>query len=179
MVHANTDVVIVGGGNAGFGAAHAARERGRSVVLLERGIDDAGGNSYYTAGATRITHDGLDDLLDLVERDDRHVRTVIPPYSNREYLSDLAKVTAGRNDPELSSALVENAAAGLRWLKSSGLSYRLMYERQAYERSDGSFLFWGGLHVGNVGGGVGLIEDHTRVACLQAVRRARRCPCPR
>ena len=29
---------------------------------------------------------------------------------------------------------------------------------------DGSYLFWGGLHVGNVGGGEGLIEDHTRVA---------------
>ena len=39
-----------------------------------------------------------------------------------------------------------------------------MYERQAYERADGSYLFWGGLHVGNVGGGEGLIEDHTRVA---------------
>lgn len=39
-----------------------------------------------------------------------------------------------------------------------------MYERQAYERPDGSFLFWGGLHVGNVGGGEGLIADHTRVA---------------
>jgi tricarballylate dehydrogenase len=158
------DVVVVGGGNAGFSAAHAARERGRSVALLERGIHDAGGNSYYTAGATRITHNGLDDLLDLVEPDDRHARTTVPAYSAEDYLADLDKVTQGRNDPALSEAMVKEAASGLRWLKSLGLAYRLMYERQAYERTDGSFLFWGGLHVGNVGGGVGLIDDHTRVA---------------
>jgi tricarballylate dehydrogenase len=158
------DVVVVGGGNAGFSAAHAARERGRSVALLERGTHDAGGNSYYTAGATRITHNGLDDLLDLVEPDDRHARTTVPAYPAEDYLADLDKVTEGRNDPALSEAMVKEAASGLRWLKSLGLAYRLMYERQAYERTDGSFLFWGGLHVGNVGGGVGLIDDHTRVA---------------
>ncbi|MGE2737327.1 FAD-dependent tricarballylate dehydrogenase TcuA [Mycolicibacterium vaccae] len=158
------DVIVVGGGNAGFATAHAARERGRSVALLERGTHDAGGNSYYTAGATRITHDGLEDLLDLVEPDPRHDRTTVPPYSAREYLDDLVKVTDGRTDPELSRALVDEAADGLRWLRSLGLRYRLMYERQAFERPDGSYLFWGGLHVGNVGGGIGLIDDHTRVA---------------
>jgi tricarballylate dehydrogenase len=39
-----------------------------------------------------------------------------------------------------------------------------MYERQAYERADGTYLFCGGLHVGNVGGGEGLMKDHVRVA---------------
>jgi len=39
-----------------------------------------------------------------------------------------------------------------------------MYERQAYEREDGTYLFWGGLHVGNVGGGEGLMHDHLEVA---------------
>jgi tricarballylate dehydrogenase len=163
-MQSDVDVIVVGGGNAGFAAAHAARERGRSVTLLEKGTHDAGGNSYYTAGATRITHRGLDDLLDLVEPDPRHDRTTVPAYSADEYLDDLVKVTGGRNDPELSRVLVDEAAHGLRWLKSLGLRYRLMYERQAFERPDGSYLFWGGLHVGNVGGGIGLVEDHTRVA---------------
>ena len=44
------------------------------------------------------------------------------------------------------------------------MRYRLTYERQAYERPDGSFLFWGGLHVGNVGGGEGLIADEIAAA---------------
>ncbi|HEX9226081.1 MAG TPA: FAD-dependent oxidoreductase, partial [Arthrobacter sp.] len=51
----SVDVIVVGGGNAGFTAAHAAAERGRRVLLLEKGDRDmAGGNSFYTAGATRI-----------------------------------------------------------------------------------------------------------------------------
>jgi tricarballylate dehydrogenase len=159
------DVIVVGGGNAGFTAAHAAAVRGRKVVLLEKGSEDlAGGNSFYTAGATRIAHDGLSDLADWVERDERHGRTEVPPYSAEEYAADLAKVTEGRNDPGLTKVLVEESQPTLRWLNSLGLKYRLMYERQAFERPDGSYLFWGGLHVGNVGGGEGLIADHTRVA---------------
>lgn len=161
----DADVIVVGGGNAAFTAAHAAATRGRSVILLERGSEDmAGGNSFYTAGATRIVHDGLNDLKSLVEEDPRHATTVVPPYSADEYRSDLEKVTEGKNDPELTEVLIEEITPTLLWLKSLGLKYRLMYERQAYERSDGSHLFWGGLHVGNVGGGEGMIEDHTRVA---------------
>jgi tricarballylate dehydrogenase len=161
----SADVIVVGGGNAGFTAAHAAAVRGRKVILLEKGSEDmAGGNSFYTAGATRIAHSGIADLLDWVEPDERHGHTDVPPYSADEYAADLAKVTEGRNDPELTKVLVEESQPTLRWLNSLGLKYRLMYERQAFERPDGSYLFWGGLHVGNVGGGEGLIEDHTRVA---------------
>lgn len=159
------DVIVVGGGNAGFAAAHAAAERGRRVLLLERGLPGMhGGNSYYTAGATRINHDGLDDLRSILEPDERHARTIVPPYSSNEYAADLAKVTEGRNDPDLTAVLVTESRPTLSWLQSLGVRYRLMYERQAYERPDGSFLFWGGLHVGNVGGGEGLIADHSRVA---------------
>jgi tricarballylate dehydrogenase len=159
------DVVVVGGGNAGFCAAHAAALRGRSVVLLERGNEAmAGGNSYYTAGATRIGHNGLDDIRDFIEPDERHDRTEVPPYSPEEYAADLAKVTGGNNDPDLTEVLVNESQAAVRWLSELGLKYRLMYERQAYERADGGYLFWGGLHVGNVDGGKGLIADHTGVA---------------
>jgi tricarballylate dehydrogenase len=160
-----TDVIVVGAGNAGYSAAHAAATRGRSVLLLEK-ADEAtsGGNSFYTAGATRIAHEGIEDLRRWVEPDDRHDVTEVPPYSAEEYAADLAKVTEGRNDPELTEVLVHEAGQTVQWLVSLGLRYRLMYERQAYERPDGTYLFWGGLHVGNVGGGEGLIADHRAVA---------------
>lgn len=160
-----TDVIVVGGGNAGFTAAHAAATRGRKVILLEKGTPElAGGNSFYTAGATRIAHAGLEDLAEFIEFDERHPVTEVPPYSAQEYVADLEKVTEGRNDPELTQILVAEAQPTLRWLHSLGLNYRLMYERQAYETPEGGYLFWGGLHVGNVGGGEGMIADHTRVA---------------
>lgn len=73
-------------------------------------------------------------------------------------------MTNGRNDPELTRVLTEESQPTLRWLHQLGMKYRLMYERQAYERPDGSYLFWGGLHVGNVGEGEGLMADHARIA---------------
>ncbi len=161
----HTEVLVIGGGNAGFSAAHAAAERGRRTVLLEKGpFQQHGGNSFYTAGATRIDHDGLDDIIDFIEPDERHGVTEVPPYPSSEFAADLAKVTEGRNDPDLTRVLVTEAQATMRWLHGLGLQYRLMYERQAYERPDGTYLFWGGLHVGNVNGGQGLVADHTRVA---------------
>lgn len=161
----DTDVIVIGGGNAGISAVHAAAERGRRVILLERGAEDeAGGNSFYTAGATRMTHDGLADLQAFIAPDDRHATTEVPPYAQQDFRDDLEKVTDGRNAPDLTEVVVAEIRPTVEWLAGKGLAYRLMYERQAYERPDGSYLFWGGLHVGNVGGGKGLIADHTRVA---------------
>lgn len=161
----SADVIVVGAGNAGFSAALAARERGSSVLLLERGLEhESGGNSYYTAGATRVAHAGLRDLLDVIEPDDRHAVTVVPAYPASEFAADVAKVTEGRNDAAMTEVVAAEAMDGVRWLHSHGLRYRLMYERQAYSRDDGSYLFWGGLHIGNVDGGKGLIADHTAAA---------------
>ncbi|WP_167043656.1 FAD-dependent tricarballylate dehydrogenase TcuA [Salinibacterium sp. ZJ454] len=159
------DVIVVGGGNAGFAAALAAVERGRRVVLLEKAPRHAaGGNSYYTAGATRITHGGLDDLRDILDADPRHERTVVPPYSAEEYVADITSLSGGRNDPERTAVLVGDSHDTLRWLHGLGMRYELLYGRQAYSQTDDGWLFWGGLHVGNVGGGVGMIEDYTRIA---------------
>jgi Succinate dehydrogenase/fumarate reductase, flavoprotein subunit len=159
------DVIVVGGGNAGFSAALAAAQRGREVLLLEKGTRDmAGGNSFYTAGATRITHAGLEELIDFIEPDHRIPFSEVPEYSAADYAADLAKVTGGRNDPDLTRVLVSESQDAVRWLHSLGLRYRLMYERQAYSRPDGTYLFWGGLHIGNVDGGVGLIDEHTAAA---------------
>lgn len=159
------DVVVVGGGNAGFCAAHAAAERGRRVVLLEKGgPDQAGGNSYYTAGAFRIAHEGFDDVADLLDPDERHASTVLPPYPAAEFVADMAAVTTGRNDPALTEVLVGDSQDVLRWLRRKGLRFRLMYERQAYPDQAGRQVFWGGLTVGSTGGGKGLIARHTAAA---------------
>ncbi len=107
MIEDRVDVVVVGGGNAGFSAALAAAERGRRVLLLEKGEPaQAGGNSYYTAGAVRIAHGGLDDVRDLLDPDERHAATVLPPYPAEQFAADMTTVTEGRNDPALTEVMI-------------------------------------------------------------------------
>ena len=63
MFPQNSDVVVVGAGNAAMCAALAAREQGADVVVLERAPEDeSGGNTRFTAGAIRFAYDGVEDL---------------------------------------------------------------------------------------------------------------------
>jgi tricarballylate dehydrogenase len=165
------DVVVVGGGNAGFCAAHAARQRGASVVLLEKSpADEAGGNSYYTAGAFRIAYDSVDDLAPLLDPTtlERLPCTVVPPYPVSEFRHDMERLTGGRCDPGLTDLLVSRSMSTLLWLREIGLRFRLMYERQAYE-SDGTWVFFGGVPVGSFDGGRGLIAQHSAAAASSGI----------
>jgi tricarballylate dehydrogenase len=164
-----TDVIVVGGGNAGFCAAHAAARAGASVLLLEKAPEaEAGGNSFYTAGAFRVAHGGVDALAGVVEADERLEATELAPYPPEEFQADLERVTDGRCDPAMAEQLVRESAELPGWLAEVGIRWRLMYERQAYER-DGRWTFWGGLALGTVDGGKGLIEQHTRAAAGEGV----------
>ncbi|MBX5449069.1 FAD-dependent tricarballylate dehydrogenase TcuA [Thermogemmatispora sp.] len=160
------DVIVVGGGNAGLSAAHAAREQVDKVVVLEKaGSDWVGGNSYFTAGAFRTTFSSLEELLPLLdERDEAFLqRTALPPYTPEQFLQDMQRTTKGRCDAELTAILVREAAETIRWLHQKGLRFRLMYDRQSFQ-VDGEFRFWGGLALGTVNGGKGLIEQHLQAA---------------
>jgi tricarballylate dehydrogenase len=164
------DVIVVGGGNAGFCAAHAAAERGLRVVVLEKGpVGQDGGNSYYTAGAFRVTHDGLDDLAPLLVPDPRHERTVLRPYRPADFDDDMRRLTGGRCDPDLTRALVGDSRAALGWLAGLGMPFRLMYERQAYADPAGDHVFWGGLAIASVDGGKGLIAAHRTIVARLGV----------
>ena len=80
----DADVIVVGAGNAGMSAAHAARERGARVLVLEKAAREwSGGNSAFTAGAMRLAHGGLEDLRGLVEDDARLAVTDLEPYTRR------------------------------------------------------------------------------------------------
>lgn len=154
------DVIVVGSGNAAFSAALSAREQRVRVLMLEKGSREwVGGNSWFTAGAYRLGHGGLEDLAALVDPIPAEVD--VPPYSMADYLADMKRVTAGRCDPELTSVLVTEARDGAIWMREQGVKWRLMTERQAHE-SDGLLRFWGGLAVGTTGGGEGLISAWIR-----------------
>jgi tricarballylate dehydrogenase len=160
------DVVVVGGGNAAFSAAHAAREGGGRVLVLEKAPREwIGGNSYFTAGAMRTTHGGLVDLQPILDdlSNEQATKTELPPYTAEEFLADMERVTKGHCDKKLTAVLVNESADTMRWLYEKGLRFRLMYDRQSFE-VDGKRRFWGGLVLGTVGGGKGLIEQHLAAA---------------
>ncbi len=87
-----TEVVIVGAGNAAMTAALSAAEQGAKALLLERApYDERGGNSRFTAGAIRFAHAGNDDLLkvmpDLSEEEINN--TDFGVYTRDEYYDDM------------------------------------------------------------------------------------------
>ncbi|QIN78503.1 FAD-dependent oxidoreductase [Rubrobacter marinus] len=166
MAEKRYDVVVVGAGNAAFSAAHAAAEQGGRVLVLEKAPREAmGGNSYFTAGAIRTTHNGLEDLRPLLDdlSDEQAAATELDPYTPEAFMADMRRVTEGRCDPELTRIMVHESTDTVRWLQEKGLRFRLMYDRQSFEVG-GKRRFWGGLVLGTVGGGKGLIEQHVRAA---------------
>jgi precorrin 3B synthase CobZ len=161
------DVLVAGGGNAGFSAAVAAVQAGAKRVLLIDKCPEgwAGGNTYFTAGAYRTVHSGIDDLLPLVNNvDDTAASKIdIEPYTKTNFSDDIKRICSGRSDPQLSRVLVEDSNSIVKWLARNGVRFQLSFNRQAYE-VDGRFKFWGGMCLMTEGGGKGLIEDHRAIA---------------
>jgi tricarballylate dehydrogenase len=165
------DVVITGGGNAAFSAAHAAREKVERVLILEKAPKEwAGGNSYFTAGAYRTTFEGLEDIEPLLDNADEALleRTKLDPYTPDDFMADMVRVTEGECDRTLTRVLVHDAGETIRWLHERGLRFRLMYDRQSFE-VDGKRRFWGGLVLGTIDGGRGLMEQHRKSAAESGI----------
>ena len=160
MKDLESDVVVVGAGNAAMCAALAAREQGATVVILEAAPEaESGGNSRYTAGAMRVVFDGVEDLVKLMDLSAQEIdNTDFGQYTREQYYDDMARITRYRCHPDLVETLVESSLDTLVWMRSKGVRFQPSYGRQAF-RIDGRFRFWGGLAVETWGGGPGLVEN--------------------
>ena len=164
-------VVVVGGGNAGLCAALAARERGSSVILLERApVELSGGDSRFTAGAGRIAHNGINDLLTLIPdlSQDLLDNVDFESYPASAFMADMGRLTEYRTDPDLAEILVDQSLPVMQWLREKGLRFLPSLGRQSFE-VDGRHKFWGGMSVEVSGGGPGLVESLTKAAMTDGV----------
>lgn len=165
------DIVVVGAGNAGYSAAISAAESlgpsfGHRVLLIDKCPEEwAGGNSYFTAGAMRTVHGGLQDVLPIINNVDAKLAKDIDldPYTREDFLHDMHRVTDGRFDRALGETLIDESNATIKWLASHGVRYQLSFNRQAY-KVNGRYKFWGGMCLKTEDGGKGLIQDH-QAAC--------------
>ncbi|KGQ09755.1 Fumarate reductase flavoprotein subunit [Beauveria bassiana D1-5] len=160
-------VLVVGSGNAGFSAALSASQSGaRNVILIDSCPEEwAGGNSFFTAGAYRVVHDGLKDVLPLVDNvsEEQAANIELAPYTRDEFLSDIRRVCEDKSDQDLAHALVSESNTAVKWLAANGIRFSLSFNRQAYE-VDGKLKFWGGLCLKTLDGGKSLIDDHRAAA---------------
>lgn len=160
------DVIVVGGGNAAFCAALAAKEKAARVLVLERAPEDeAGGNSRFTAGLMRVAYAGVDDLKKAIPdlSAEEIARTDFGTYTEEQFLDDMARVTEYRCDPDLTEILVKRSLDTVAWMRGKGVRFTAAWGRQAFNIG-GRFKFWGGLTVEAVGGGPGLVESLTTSA---------------
>jgi len=156
-----TDVVVVGAGNAALCAALAARERGARVLVLERAVEkERGGNSAFTAGGFRVVYENLDDLKTLMPElgEQEMEKHDFGSYTAEDFFQDMAEITQYRCDPDLVEVLVSRSLDTMLWIRSKGVRFMPMYHRQAFKVEGGGFRFWGGLTIEANGGGPGLVD---------------------
>ncbi|MGE0359835.1 MAG: FAD-dependent tricarballylate dehydrogenase TcuA [Vicinamibacterales bacterium] len=106
-----TDVLVIGGGNAGLCAAISAADAGAEVLVLDSSPRAfRGGNSRHTRNM-RCMHDAPTAIL-------------TEAYTETEYVADLLRVTGGRTDLELAHLAVRASATLPSWLTSLGVRFQ-------------------------------------------------------
>jgi tricarballylate dehydrogenase len=106
-----SDILVVGGGNAALCAAMAARERGASVLLLERAPE------HMRAGNTRHTRN-----IRCVRVADGSGASGV--YSEEEFLEDLMQVTGSPPNMDLARRTIRESGSLPRWMSEHGISWQ-------------------------------------------------------
>lgn len=119
------DVIVVGAGNAALSAAVSAQENGaQRVLVLEKAPREMrGGNTHWAGAVLRMAFDDPHDLAPLLPGIEEHYEDFyegISPYTRKDYMDDLLRLTGGRTDPALSKILVDNSKDTVFWMHQVG-----------------------------------------------------------
>lgn len=105
----STQMLVVGGGLAGFSAALEAAEHGAQVTLLEK-LDATGGSSAMSGGCLALAGTDLQQACGVED-------------SNELLKRDLIETGQRKNDPSLVDVYVEHQLETYRWLRSHGVEF--------------------------------------------------------
>ncbi len=168
MTDVNADVVVIGAGVAGLCAALAAKEAGANPVVIEAAPEhERAGNTAFAAGAFRIAHRGTDDIVKLIpDLSPEELATTDFGHYTDAYFSDMARLTRGRCDPDLTKTLVDASLDTAVWMRGHGVRFIPNYRSQGYV-DGGKTRFRGTTVVTISGGGAGLTD-----ALYRAIDRA-------
>jgi tricarballylate dehydrogenase len=166
----DSDVVVVGKGNAALCAALAARDQGATVTMLEAATEDeSGGNSHFAGGVMRFAFDTVDDLKRVTELTDEEIATSdFGTNTREEYFDDLFRLTSYRTDPDLSERLVAQSLDVMAWLRAKGARFVPNFGRQS-ALVDGKRRFFGRLPIEVSGGGAGLVQALDRAVAKAGI----------
>jgi tricarballylate dehydrogenase len=135
------DVVVGGGGNAGLVAAIAARNKGKNVLLIEKGPKKSrGGNTRFTDGRFKIAAESDRDIISLVEEAKLPKGELeIEPPSKDEFYNLAMKLSEGCADKRLTEIFVNKSFETVMWMKEQGVKWELS-TMTCYEKK--GRLFW-------------------------------------
>lgn len=158
------DCIVVGSGHAGSCAALSAVQHGcKRVVILEKAPQEWGApNGFFSAGAMRTVHGGLEDVLPIVSNVTPEVASTIDmdPYSPTDFAGDIQRLSENRSDEALVNVVVGESREVVEWLaRDVRVPFILSFNRQAYA-VEGRQKFWGGMVLSVIDGGKGLIAAH-------------------
>lgn len=127
----DTDVLVIGGGNAALCAALMAREAGARVLLLEAAPRAwRGGNSAHTRNL-RCMHDAPQDVL-------------VEAYSEEEFWQDLLKVTGGLTDEHLARMVIRASSTCRGWMRRHGVHFQPPLSGALHVARTNAFFMGGG-----------------------------------
>lgn len=155
-----TEVLVVGSGNAALVAALAAQEEGAKVAIVEWAPEDRrGGNSAFSGGLFRCAFRDFDELRPILTESPTlpFAKVDVEPYTADLFYNDLVRVTEGLADAGLTRFLVENSLPTVFWMASKGVVWELHLTHASKLKE--KFVWRSGtVPVEARGGGQGLVD---------------------